>query len=53
MEHDLPNVKPEPVRDNLTSRERHALKSLKKRNDILLNPLTKDPPQYLWTETGI
>ena len=41
MEHDLRTVKPEPVRDNLTSRERHALKSLKKRNDIVIKSADK------------
>ena len=41
MEHDLRNVKPEPVRDNFTSRERHALKSLKKRNDIVIKSADK------------
>ena len=30
VEHDARNIKPDPVRDNLTSRERHALKSLLK-----------------------
>ena len=41
VEHDLRTVKPEPVRDNLTSRERHALKSLKKRNDIFIQSADK------------
>jgi len=41
VEHDLRNVKPEPIRDNLTSRERHALKSLKKRNDIFIKSADK------------
>ena len=41
MEHDLRNVKREPVLDNLTSRGRHALKSLKKRNDIVIKSADK------------
>ena len=41
VEHDLRNAKPEPVRDNLTSRERHALKSLKERNDIFIQSADK------------
>ena len=52
VEHDARNIKPEPVRDNLTSRERHALSHLTN-TTLLLNPLTKDQPQQLWTETGI
>ena len=35
MEHDARNIKPEPVRDNLTSRERHALRSLNKHNIVI------------------
>ena len=35
------NIKPEPVRDSLTSRERHALKSLNKRNDIVIKSADK------------
>jgi len=41
VEHDLRNVKRELVRDNLTSRERHALKSLKKRNDVVIKSTDK------------
>ena len=41
MEHDVRNIKPEPVRDNLTSRERHALKSLNGRNDIVIKSADK------------
>ena len=47
MEDDLRIVKPEPVRDNLTSRERHALKSLKKRNDIVIQSADKGPATVL------
>ena len=35
VEHDLLNVTPAPVRDNLTARERHACKLLSRRNDIV------------------
>ena len=35
MEHDVRNIKPEPVR------ERHALKSLNKRNDIVIKCVDK------------
>ena len=35
VEHDARNIKPEPVRDNLTSRERHALRSLNKHNIVI------------------
>ena len=41
VEHDVRNIKPEPVSDNLTSRERHALKSLDKRNDIVIKSADK------------
>ena len=35
VEHDARNIKPEPVRDNLTSRERHALRTLNKHNIVI------------------
>ena len=35
VEHDARNIKPEPVRDNLTSGERHALRSLNKHNIVI------------------
>ena len=41
MEHDLFNVTPAPVRDNLTTRERHALKRLSRRNDIVIKSADK------------
>ena len=41
VEHDLFNVTPAPVRDNLTTRERHALKRLSRRNDIVIKSADK------------
>ena len=36
VEHDLFNVTPAPIRDNLTTRERHALKRLSRLNDFVI-----------------
>ena len=41
VEHEARNIKPEPVRDNLTSRERHALRSLNKQRDIVIKSADK------------
>ena len=41
VEHDLFNVTPAPVRDNLTTRERHALKRLNRRNEIVIKSADK------------
>ena len=41
VEHDLFNVTPAPVRVNLTTRERHALKRLSRRNDIVIKSADK------------
>ncbi|KAL9972935.1 hypothetical protein ACROYT_G019335 [Oculina patagonica] len=39
--HDLFKLKPAPVRDNLTARERHACKSLGRRSDIVIKSADK------------
>ena len=36
VEHDILNITPKPVRDNLTTRERDALKQLRRRTDIII-----------------
>ena len=41
VEHDILNIKPEPVRDNLTARERQALKLLSRRDDIIIKSADK------------
>ena len=41
VEHDLFNVTPVPVRDNLTKRERDALKRLRRRTDIVIKSVDK------------
>ena len=41
VEHDLLNIKPGPVRDNLNARERHACKLLSRRNDIVIKSADK------------
>ena len=41
VEHDLFNVTPAPVRDNLTTRERDALKRLRRRTDIVIKSADK------------
>ena len=42
VEHDLFKLKPAPVRDNLTTRERQACKMLSRRNDIIIKSADKD-----------
>ena len=50
----LRNIKPEPVRHNLTTRERHTLKSLYKRNDIVIKSADKGSATVIMeAETGI
>ena len=41
VEHDILNLPPKPVRDNLTTRERHALKQLSQRTDIIIKAADK------------
>ena len=41
VEHDLFKLKPAPVRDNLTTRERQACKMLSRRNDIIIKSADK------------
>ena len=41
VEHDLLNVTPAPVRDNLTARERNACKLLSRRSDIVIKSADK------------
>ena len=41
VEHDLFNVTPAPVCDNLTTRESHALRRLSRRNDIVIKSADK------------
>ena len=41
VEHDLFNVTPAPVRDNLTTRERDALKLLRRHTDIVIKSADK------------
>ena len=41
VEHDLFNATPAPVRDNLTTRERDALKRVRRRNDIFIKSAGK------------
>ena len=41
VEHDLFNVTPAPVRDNLTTRERDALKRHRRRTDIVIKSADK------------
>ena len=41
VEHDLLKLKPAPVRDNLTTRERHACKMLSRRSDIVIKSADK------------
>ena len=41
VEHDLFKLKPAPVRDNLTTRERQAYKMLSRRNDIIIKSADK------------
>ena len=41
VERDILNLTPEPVRDNLTTRERHALKQLRQRTDIIIKAADK------------
>ena len=53
VEHDARNIKPEPVRDNLTSRERHALSSLNKHNIVIKSANKGSTAAVIWTETGI
>ena len=50
----LRNIKPEPVRHNLTTRKRHTLKSLYKRNDIVIKSADKGSATVVMeAETGI
>ena len=46
----LRNIKPEPVRHNLTTRERHTPKSLYKRNDIVIKSADKGSATVLWRQ---
>ena len=41
VEHDLLNIKPGPVHDNLNARERHACKLLSRRSDIVIKSADK------------
>ena len=41
VESDILNLTPKPVRDNLTTRECHALKQLRQRNDIIIKAADK------------
>ena len=41
VERDILNLTPKPVRDNLTTRERHALKQLRHRTDIIIKAADK------------
>ena len=41
VEHDLFKLKPAPVRDNLTTSERHACKMLSRRHDIVIKSANK------------
>ena len=50
----LRNIKAEPVRHNLTTRERHTPKSLYKRNDIVIKSADKGSAMVIMeAETGI
>ena len=52
VEHDLFNVTPAPVRDNLTTRERHALKRLRRRNDIVIKSADKGSGTVVMDRNG-
>lgn len=41
VEYDILNLHPKPVRDNLTTNERHALKQLSRRTDIVIKAADK------------
>jgi len=41
IEHDILNLHPKPERDNLTTNERHALKQLSRRTDIVIKAADK------------
>ena len=41
VKRDILNLAPKPVRDNLTTRERHALKQLSRRTDIIIKAADK------------
>ena len=53
VEHDLFELKPAPVRDNLTTRERQACKMLSRRNDFIIKSAGKGSGTLLlWIATG-
>ena len=52
VEHDMLNLTPKPVRDNLTTHERHGLKQLRRPTDIIMRAADSYHGQLSWTATG-